>query len=45
MLEKINGFLGKASDIVMPWMLGLLGLALLADSVAFLLRGEGLWQF
>jgi len=33
-LEKINNFLVKASDIVMPWMLGLLGLALLADSAA-----------
>ena len=45
MLEKINGFLARASDIVMPWMLGLLGLALVADSVAYFYRGEGLWQF
>jgi threonine/homoserine/homoserine lactone efflux protein len=44
-LEKINGFLGRASDIVMPWMLGLLGLALVADSVTYFYRGEGLWQF
>jgi cytochrome c biogenesis protein CcdA len=44
-LEKINGFLARASDIVMPWMLGLLGLALVADSVAYFYRGEGLWQF
>ena len=44
-LEKINGFLGKVSDFIMPWMLGLLGLALVADSAAFFYRGEGLWQF
>lgn len=45
LLEKINVFLGKASDVVMPLMLGLLGLALLADSVSFFYRGEPLWQF
>ena len=44
-LEKINGFLIKASDIIMPWMLGLLGLALLADSAVYFYRGEGLLQF
>ena len=44
-LEKINGFLVRASDIVMPWMLGLLGLALVADSVVYFHSGEGLWQF
>jgi threonine/homoserine/homoserine lactone efflux protein len=45
LLEKINGFLVRASDIVMPWMLGLLGLALVADSIVYFYRGEGLWQF
>ncbi|MGI9224188.1 MAG: GAP family protein [Woeseiaceae bacterium] len=45
LLEKINGFLARASDIVMPWMLGLLGLALVADSVVYFYSGEGLWQF
>jgi len=45
LLEKINTGLGKVSDIVMPWMFGLLGLALLADSIAYFYRGEGLWQF
>ena len=45
LLEKINVFLVRASDIIMPWMLGLLGLALLADSAAYFYRGEGLWQF
>lgn len=43
-LEKINGFLARVSDIVMPWMLGLLGLALVADSVVYFYSGEGLWQ-
>ena len=45
LLEKINVVLTKASDFLMPWMFGLLGLALVADSVAFFYRGEGLWQF
>ncbi len=45
LLEKINGFLIKASDLVMPWMFALLGVALLADSIVFFYRGEGLWQF
>lgn len=44
-LEKINGFLVRASDIVMPWMLGLLGLALVADSIVYFYSGQGLWQF
>jgi len=42
-LEKINNFLVKASDIVMPWMLALLGLALLADSAVYFSQGEGLF--
>jgi len=45
LLAKINAFIGKASDVVMPWMLGLLGLALLADSISFFVRAEPLWQF
>jgi len=45
LLEKINDFLARASDSLMPWMFGLLGLALLADSIAYFLRGDGLWQF
>ena len=44
-LERVSSFIARAADIVMPWMLGLLGLALLADSVAYFYRGEGLWQF
>ena len=45
LLEKINGYLTKAADFAMPWMFGLLGIALLADAVAFFWRGEGLIQF
>ena len=45
MLEKINGLLVRASDMLMPWMFGLLGLALVADSIAYFFRGDGLWQF
>jgi len=40
-----SGLLGKPSDLVMPWMFGLLGLVLLADSAAYLISGEGLIQF
>lgn len=45
LLQRINDLLIRASDILMPWMFGLLGLALLADSVAYFYGGEGLWQF
>jgi threonine/homoserine/homoserine lactone efflux protein len=45
LLRKINAVLTKTSDFLMPWMFGLLGLALVADSVAYFYRGEGLWQF
>ena len=45
LLEKINGYLTRAADFAMPWMFGLLGLALLADAIAFFWRGEGLIQF
>jgi cytochrome c biogenesis protein CcdA len=45
LLEKINGYLTQAADFLMPWMFGLLGLALLADSVAYFWRGQGLIQF
>ena len=45
LLERINGLLIKVSDLVMPWMFLLLGLALVADSAVYFYRGEGLWQF
>jgi cytochrome c biogenesis protein CcdA len=45
LLDRINGFIGKASDLLMPWMLGALGLFLVADSVAYFYRGSGLIEF
>lgn len=45
LLEKISGVLGRLSDAAMPWMFGLLGAALLADSAAYLFTGEGLISF
>jgi cytochrome c biogenesis protein CcdA len=44
-LERINQWLGRASDILMPWMFLLLGLALVVDSGAYFLNGEGLVKF
>jgi cytochrome c biogenesis protein CcdA len=45
LLEKINGYIGRASDLLMPWMFGALGLVLVADSVAYFYRGSGLIEF
>jgi cytochrome c biogenesis protein CcdA len=45
LLEKANGFIGKASDLLMPWLFAALGLALIADAVAYFYRGTGLIQF
>jgi len=45
LLEQINGYIGKASDLLMPWMFGTLGLVLVADSVAYFYRGSGLIEF
>lgn len=44
-LEKVNGFIGRASDLLMPWLFAALGLALVADSVTYFYRGTGLIQF
>ena len=44
-LERINGFVGKASDRLMPWLFAALGAALVADAVAYFYRGSGLIQF
>lgn len=44
-LEKVSGVLGKISDSVMPWMFGLLGVVLIADSAVYLFSGEGLIKF
>jgi cytochrome c biogenesis protein CcdA len=45
LLERINGYIGKSSDLLMPWMFGALGLVLVADSAAYFYRGSGLIQF
>lgn len=45
LLERINSVLGRLSDAAMPWMFGLLGAALLADSAVYLFTGEGLLSF
>ena len=45
LLEKMNGFIGKASDMLMPWLFAALGVALIADAVAYFYRGTGLIEF
>lgn len=45
LLEKISSVLGRLSDAAMPWMFGLLGAVLLADSAVYLFTGEGLISF
>jgi cytochrome c biogenesis protein CcdA len=45
LLEKVNGLIGKASDMLMPWLFAALGAAMVADSVAYFYRGSGLLQF
>lgn len=44
LLEKVNGFITKASDLLMPWLFAALGAALLADSAVYFYRGTGLLQ-
>lgn len=44
-LEKVTTLLVRAADVLMPWIFGLLGLALIADSAVFFSRGTGLWEF
>ena len=39
-LARVNGFMEKAGDIIMPLLLLAIGLALLVDSVWFFVRGE-----
>ena len=39
-LARVNGFMEKASDVIMPLLLMAIGLALLVDSVWFFARGE-----
>ena len=39
-LARVNGMMEKASDIIMPLLLLLIGLALLTDSVWFFINGQ-----
>ena len=43
LLERINAVMERISDVLMPLMLGLVGLALLADSITFFLHGNSLF--
>ena len=43
LLQKINSVMVSLADRLMPAILFLLGLALSADALAFLWRGEALW--
>lgn len=42
-LARVNGWMEKASDIIMPLLLLVIGLALLLDSVWYFVRGESLF--
>jgi cytochrome c biogenesis protein CcdA len=42
-LEKINAVLIKLVDTCMPILLLLVGIALTADALSFLITGEALW--
>lgn len=42
LLETMNGFLTRVADLLMPWLMLLLGLFLLADTASYLLTGEPL---
>jgi hypothetical protein len=39
-LARVNGMMEKASDVIMPLLLLLIGLALLTDSVWFFINGQ-----
>lgn len=42
-LSRINGFLDKVSAVLLPAMLGIIGLALLADALKYFLTGSSLF--
>lgn len=42
-LEGMNAVLARMAGAAMPWLLGVLGVVLVADSASYFLRGEGLW--
>ena len=42
-LERINSVLDRVSSFLLPAMLGLIGLALLADALTYFIRGQSLF--
>jgi cytochrome c biogenesis protein CcdA len=42
-LARINEWLERVSSVLMPLLIGALGLALVADAVSYFVRGQGLW--
>jgi len=42
-LARVNGFLDKASGVLMPLLLGIIGLALVADAIKYFVSGSGLF--
>ena len=42
-LARINGWLERVGNVLMPLMIGALGLALVADAASYFVRGQGLW--
>ena len=43
LLEKINNWLDRGSAILLPIILGLVGLGMVADAVSYFVTGKGLW--
>jgi len=43
LLNKINAWLERVSSVLMPLLLGLVGLFLIADAILFFSRGEGIY--
>jgi cytochrome c biogenesis protein CcdA len=43
LLARVNGVMERASAVLMPWILGLLGLALLVDAALYFLTGKPLF--
>ncbi|RKX36404.1 MAG: hypothetical protein DRP71_00465 [Verrucomicrobia bacterium] len=43
LLARINNWLDRVGGVLMPFILGLVGLALVADSVTYFSTGRGLW--
>lgn len=42
-LARINGWLERVSGVLMPPLIGGLGLFLVADAISYFARGQGLW--